>query len=220
MLAKEEKDNLNSKFNLYETIYLCICNIIFSCTLVLITPFIKVYTSGFSDANYIRYTFAILLVIGEYIWAIRLPYNSITMSAGKFKETKVGAWVESFLNVIVSLIFIRKYGIIGVTIGTISAMLYRTVELIVFSQKNVLFRKIRIAIKKVLLVIANTIIISIIYYNIPLHTFSSYMTWALNAIIVFVISSIEVGLSFGLLYFSDIKMLFNYIKSRIWERKK
>ena len=57
----------------------------------MILPFIKVYTSGITDANYCRPIFAILITVAELMWSIRLPYSTITLAAGHFKETKRGA---------------------------------------------------------------------------------------------------------------------------------
>ena len=142
MIAKDEYDNLNRKFNLYEILYFSICTIIFSCAMVLIVPFVSVYTKGITDVDYIRYLFGYLIVISEYIWAIRLPYSSITLAAGHFKETRKGAWIEAFVNIIISIILVKKFGIIGVTIGTIVAMLIRTIEFVYHTNKYILKRNI------------------------------------------------------------------------------
>lgn len=220
MFAKGEKNLLNQKFNIYETTYMIICNTIFSCTLVLITPFITIYTAGFNDANYIRYTFALLLVVSEYIWAIRLPYNSLIMSAGMFKETKKGAWVESFLNLSISLILIKRYGLIGVTVGSTVAMLYRTIEFVIFSQKRILFRSLKDSFKKIILLIVNTIIVFIVYKYLPLLAYTNYFNWVINSLIVFIISSIVIISIFYSMYSSDLKELINFIKKRLWGNKK
>ena len=101
-----------------------------TCAIVLIVPFISVYTKGVTDANYIRYAFGALIVISEYIWAIRLPYSSLVLAAGHFKETRKGAWVECISNIVISVLLVRAFGLIGVAIGTIVAMAIRTIEFI------------------------------------------------------------------------------------------
>ena len=106
MIANNEKENLNKKFGMYEILYNTINTILFTCAMILIVPFISIYTNGITDANYIRYTFGYLLVISEFIWAIRLPYSSIILSAGHFKETRKGAWIECLSNIIISLILV------------------------------------------------------------------------------------------------------------------
>ena len=130
MIARGEKEQLNKSFNAYELFYFTITTIAYTCTLILIVPFIKVYTAGITDANYIRPLFASLLVISEFIWAVRLPYSGLTLAAGHFKQTRKGAWVEAISNIVISLILVWKLGITGVAIGTLVAMAIRTVEFI------------------------------------------------------------------------------------------
>jgi len=159
MIAKNEYKNLNEKFDLYEVLYFIVCTIVFASAIVLIVPFVSVYTRDINDANYIRYTFGYLIVISEFIWAIRLPYSSIILAAGHFKETRIGAWIEAISNIVISIVLVFKFGIIGVTIGTIVAMIIRTIEFIYHTNKYILKRNIFESIKKVFLIVIETIII-------------------------------------------------------------
>lgn len=188
MIAKDEKENLNKKFNMYEIVYFTIVTILFTSTIILVTPFIKIYTLNIMDANYIRYKFGYLIVISEYIWAIRLPYSSISIAAGRFKETMIGAWVESISNIIISIILVFKYGIIGVAIGTIVAMTLRTIEFLYQTNKFILNRKIIISVKKIIIVIIDTLLILIISRYLPFVDNINYFNWIKNAIMTVSIS--------------------------------
>lgn len=190
MMAKKETDNMNRKFGMYEELYFTICTIIFTCSMLLITPFISVYTRGINDVNYIRYFFGYLIVISEYIWAIRQPYNELVKAAGHFKETKKGAWVECTLNIVVSMIFIFKYGIIGVAIGTIVAMTIRTIEFIYHANKYILGRNIFISIKKISLIVIETILTILVVCVAFDFKFNNYFNFILNGIIVFTVTSL------------------------------
>ena len=139
IIAKDESENLLKKFKMTEVIFLMLNAIFFSCAIILIMPFVKIYTAG-NDANYVNYLFGILLVIGEYIYSIRLPYNSLVKSVGHYKETRVGAWIEAIINIVVSCVFVIKFGLVGVAIGTVVAMIVRTVEYIIHVNKTVLKR--------------------------------------------------------------------------------
>lgn len=209
MIAKNEHDNLNKKYNMYETIYLTITSIFYICSLVLIVPFIKVYTKGIIDANYIRPLFGFLITISEFMWAIRLPYNSITLAAGHFKETRKGAWVEAIINIIISVILVSKYGIIGVAIGTFIAMLIRTIEFVYHTNKYILKRNIFISIKKILLCAIETTLVLFIIHFIPNVSGDTYISWGLYGIIVFAITVIITLTINFILYNKDFKQLLN-----------
>lgn len=215
MIAKNEYKNLYKKFDIYEIFYFTICTICFSCTMILIVPFISVYTQEIEDANYIRHAFGYLIVISEYIWAIRLPYSSITLAAGHFKETRKGACIEALSNIIISTILVYKFGLIGVTIGTIIAMTIRTIEFVYHTNKFILKRSILASIKKILIVIIETIIIIIISNFMPQVKTISYFSWLINAIIVFLEASVIVVLLNIIIYRNNIKIILNYFKNKI-----
>lgn len=218
MIAKNEKDNLNKKFSMYEVLYNTISTIAFACTIVLITPFISIYTKGITDANYIRYAFGSLLVISEFIWAIRLPYSSITLAAGHFKETRIGAWIECISNIVISIVLVRKYGLIGVTIGTIVAMTIRTIEFVYHTNKYILDRSIWESIKKILLLVIETLLVIFISKYLPLVENINYLNWIKNAIMVAISASI-VTISMNYIFFKrefkEVIKIIKHFKRRI-----
>ena len=212
MIAKNEYENLNEKFDLYEVLYFIVCTIVFASAIVLIVPFVSVYTRDINDANYIRYTFGYLIVISEFIWAIRLPYSSIILAAGHFKETRIGAWIEAISNIVISIVLVFKFGIIGVTIGTIVAMIIRTIEFIYHTNKYILKRNIFESIKKVFLIVIETIIIFILFKITPQIENTSYITWSINAIIVSIEACIVTVLLNIMMYKKGMKKIFNKVK--------
>lgn len=217
MIAREEKENLKEKFSVYETGYFSLITIIYICILTLIIPFVSVYTKAATDADYIRPAFAIIMVLAEFVFAIRLPYNSLALSGGFLKETKKGGWLEAITNIVLSIILVQKFGIVGVAIGTLVAMIIRTIEFMFFSSRVILKRSIRVIIKKMMCTMVQVIVMVLINtFVISNHiTVSSYINWILYAIIVFVITSIEVLCINYLLFkkdFSKMKDIFKSLK--------
>lgn len=220
MIAKKEISNLQKKFGMYEIIFYSIATIFYSTTMVLIVSFISLYTKNVVDANYIRPIFGYLIVMGEFIWTIRLPYSSIVLASGHFKETRKGAWVEAITNIIISLILVQKLGIIGVTLGTIISIGIRTIEFVVHANKYILFRNNIESIKKIILVVIETVIILLIGNVIPLFECSSYIYWGLNGFIIF---SLAFLVTMGINYFvypDAYKELINIFKRIFDVRKK
>lgn len=192
MFAKNEKEKLNKGFSQFEFIYYSISTIAYMATLILIVPFVKVYTKGIEDVNYLRYSFSYLLVIGEFIWVIRQPYNNLIKVAGHFKQTQIGAWIEAILNLVISIILVQKYGIVGVAIGTLISILIRTVEIIIYTSRHILQRKISYTIKRIVAVVIESIIILIIVHIIPQFSVNSYFDWIKYALTVLPIIAIVV----------------------------
>ena len=122
---------------MYEFVYFSIITIIYSCTILLIIPFVKLYTEGITDANYVQGLICIyILVFAYFIHALKTPYHSLSNTAGKFKETQKGAWVEAISNLIISLILVHQVRISWVAIGTLISVLIRGIEMTIFATKK------------------------------------------------------------------------------------
>ena len=219
MYVRNEKEHLRESYKVYELFYYTIITIVFSCTIVMIVPFIQVYTLGITDVNYYRPVFAYLLVLAEYAWAIRLPYSSITLAVGHFKQTQKGAWVEALSNIIISIILVGKYGIIGVTIGTLFAMTIRTIEFVYHTSKYILERNQIYSYIHIFITAVQTIIIFVISNKIMQNViFNSYLIWIKYAIIIMIISCFIILFSNLLLYKNESRELMKTIRKNI-ERK-
>ena len=219
MIAKGEKENLNRSFKIYEGFYFTLSTIICTATLFLILPFVSVYTKGITDADYIRPVFSYLIVIAEFLWVIRLPYSSITLAAGHFKETRKGAWVEAISNIGISIILVWKFGIIGVAIGTLVAMFIRTIEFMYHTSKYILDRSVWYTFKRLIVITVEVLIIAVIVWLIPNVEVTNYLTWVLQAIIVAVISSIVVVTINCVIYKENVKNVIGIIKNILHRRK-
>lgn len=219
MLAKNEKKQLNKFFLAYEFIYFTIITIIFTSTMLLILPFVSVYTKGITDTSYYRPVFAYLIVLAEFISTVRLPYMKITYAAGHFKETKKGAWLEAISNITISIILVTKLGVVGVAIGTLIAMSIRTIEFMYHSSKYILDRSILYTFKRLMIIALEIFLIITLNNIIPKMNITSYFEWILYAIIIAVISIIIVLAINSMIYKKDLKVLINIIKTNIKNKK-
>ena len=136
--AKQELYELKKTFGWTEWIIHTIATIIFGCTATLLVPFISIYTYGVTDANYIQPLFATLITIAHAIHCLRLPYSIMILASGHYKETQHSYIWAAILNISISVITVKIWGLIGVAIGTIAAMTYHTVWMAVYTSKNLI----------------------------------------------------------------------------------
>ncbi len=220
MIAKGEKENLNKKFGLYEFIYYSIVTVTFTCAGILILPFIKVYTSGISDVNYIRPAFAYIIVCAYAAYALRSPYNTLTLAAGHYKQTRNGAFAEAAINVVVSVVCVFIWGIVGVAIGTLAAMVFRTVQYAWYLSKNILQRRFTVFIKRICLALLISVSSVFAMSFLPKVTVDSYFTWVLYAIETVVVVIIFTSIFSILFSKTDLIDTVKYIKTTFLKRKK
>lgn len=70
----------------------------------MILPFVSIYMKGVTDANYIVPSFAVLIVLANASYCLRMPYNTVIFAAGHFKQTQASSVIEASINVVVSII--------------------------------------------------------------------------------------------------------------------
>ena len=181
MLAKDETKKLYTVFNSFELLFGFFITISYSMTLCLITAFVQVYTNGLADVNYFNPVFAVLITIAFAMYCYRTIYYTLIKAAGHFKETQTGAIVEVVINLVVSISCVIKYGLVGVAIGTLIAVSYRTLYCVWYLSRNILCRKMRYFFKNIG---ANSIVFLLCYFltnSIELSSVS-YFSWFLLAI--------------------------------------
>lgn len=143
MLAKNETETLSRSFDRIEWLLHTVVTLVFSVTAVLIVPFVRVYTANVTDADYIVPAFAYLITLAQASYCLRLPYNIMVLAAGHYKETQWSAIIEAGINILLSVVLVFRFGLIGVAIGTLAAMVYRTVYLALYLSRHILCRKFR-----------------------------------------------------------------------------
>ena len=204
---------LQKHFAMYEWIMHTGVTLLFTVTALLICPFISVYTRGVNDANYIYPVFGALLVAAYGGYCIRLPYNTMVLAAGHYKETQTSAIIEAVLNVVVSILLVRKYGLYGVAVGTLIAMLYRSCYLALYLSKAIMYRPFVNYLKHILV---DTIVIILVVFSTKwlLTAVNGYLEWIILAVKVFAIAAIEVLAINGAVYNTEFRDAVKAIKVR------
>lgn len=221
MWATNEKELFKKHFRTYEFFMYFFSSVVFTCVGLLIVPFIKLYTSGVKDVNYIVYSFAALASIAEAIYCVRQPYVTIVQAAGKYEETKKWAVIEAATNLIVSIALVNFLGLNGIIIGTLFANIIRTVQYAIFSSKYLLERSILVFIKRLAWHVLNTTLIMIIYYFIRnALVLDTWTMWIIHGMICFTISAIIVIVTSLVFYRNDLVSIFNLMKQVIKLKRK
>lgn len=189
MIAKNENIALERNFSLLLFLNNSVTTIIFTTAVIMVMPFVSIYTYGVNDVNYIRFEFAIILFMSEAILCLRTPYSTLAMAFGHFKRTHNAAIIEASIKVVASLLLVKLYGLVGVALGTLGAMLFRYIHFIVYMKKG---RMVNFSIKMTIIrlslyILSSALTILIVYCFINLNV-STYLAWFSKATIVFAIS--------------------------------
>ena len=189
--VSEDKQQLTKKFLVFEYILNVMSIIAFSILISIIVPFVKVYTRGVTDVQYDRYIFAVVACTSELFFCLRIAYTQIIQAKGAFKETKHYYYIEAIINIILSVILVNLIGLVGIVIGTLVAMVYRTITSAVYTYKEILSVDIKSFYFRIAFTVIN-IMINIIVISFALQQLccKNYITLVMFAVISFIISVI------------------------------
>lgn len=186
MLAKNEMETLDRTFTTVEFVFHTLVTLAFGITGILIIPFVRIYTSNFTDAEYIQPLFSAFMVMGQAAYCLRIPYEMMVQAAGHYKQTQRSSIIEAGLNIVTAIVLVLTLGIEGVAISSIVAMGYRTVYLVFYMQKNILNRPVKYFFKHLLVDIVCVVGMLMATGWLDVNP-ANYYEWVCSAILVSII---------------------------------
>jgi len=210
LLASEEYDLLNDYFSKIEWLLHTAVTFLFGMTALLIVEFVQIYTSGVTDVNYDAPLFGIVLVVAFAMYSIRTPYRMLVFSAGHYKETQVSSFIEAGLNIIISIIFVRRFGLVGIAAGTFISMFYQTLYLVFYLSKNIIHRSIKVFAKHFIVdAVTFGIMLFIGSIILDIANVTSILEWVIVASILGIVSLLMIFIINFIVYREPLKFYLN-----------
>lgn len=200
MLARGERETLKTHFLRYENAVFSVSIVFFTCTAMLITPFVSVYTRGVRDVVYDRPVFGYLMSAAAFFACVRQPYKTLVYAMGHFRQTRGGAIAEAVGNLVLSVALVSRHGLIGVAVGTLFAFAFRTTQYAHYLCRRVFGWRFSAFCMRLLVSAGNVAAIAWCASRLPLGDVGDYGCWLLCACAVFAIS-VTVTLIFDLAFY-------------------
>ncbi|WP_167850046.1 lipopolysaccharide biosynthesis protein [Galactobacillus timonensis] len=219
MLANKEIISLNKSFSTVEAMVHFLVSLLFSVTAILITPFVLWYTRGVTDANYNAPIFGMLLSFAYAVECYRIPYFRMIKAAGHYKQTQWASLIQPCINIAISVLAVKRFGLIGVAIGTFVAMLYHTIYFAWYLKDNIINRPFVFFVKH-MIVDLMTIMLILLTCN-PLvgwMNINTIGTWIVGAIIVLSLATAESLLISFVFYSRETKEMLNTFHRKVFGR--
>ena len=167
-----DRDRYIQLHDLYENYRMALVFALYNIALIFIIPFMELYTSGIKDINYLDYKVAVLFSVFYVMTGARACCADLINYAQHFRKTQTRCIIEAAINLTVSIIAVIFWGIYGVLIGTIVALIYRMNDMFIYANVRILHRSPWISYKRF---ISNSIIFTII------TVISKWIPWHLDS---------------------------------------
>lgn len=187
-----DKKRFLKLYDCFELYYVTLVFALYSIANFFILPFMKLYTGGVTDINYLDQYLPLMFISTFLLSCGRVAPNQAITIAGHFKKTQFRSIIESVINLSVSLIAVNFLGIYGVLLGTIAALLYRSNDIIIYSSKHILQRSCWITYKRWIVNLA--VFIGVLLIN-------RFLTFEMNSYLSIAIVFIPYALCTFVLFF-------------------
>ena len=193
LISEGQNRKVIDAYNVFEGVFMSILAFIYSVTASMILPFISIYTAHQTNIKYVDSILATLFITNELIRYLKIPADTIVGANGHFEQIKWSSVVEAIINLTVSLALLKSLGIYGLLIGSICSNVYRTIYIIIYTNKQILDIPLKHTIIRIFRV-AFTIIINVFIYKelFNLYVMKNWMQWIMYCVVTSIISGMIV----------------------------
>ncbi len=193
LLARKDEANFKKAFQQFEFIYYALITAVYATMMITYIPFIRIYTAD-ADINYIYPMFAFLISLNGYFYNLKTPYGMLTLSAGKYRESRVQVTTQALLEVVFSLVLAHLIGLNGVILGSLISNIYRDVDFVFFAPKHLIKYRFSESLTMWLRNFALMAVVCFIGFLVPTSMVTNYIAWFIYAAII---ALMAIGIVFG-----------------------
>ena len=129
--------------DMFNSFFVGSMTILMSVTYVMLIPFIKLYTQGVDDVNYIYPILPLLFCLVQMLSWSRFVSGNLLGVAGRIKPAVKINVIEALSNLVLSLAFVYKWGVIGVLMATVLALPLKVIYCNYVADRKILNRSVR-----------------------------------------------------------------------------
>lgn len=198
VIARKQLETLQKSTQEFEQAYYSIITVVYSTALMLIIPFMALYTKGVNDANYMVPSLGFMFVLNGLLYNIKTPQGMLIISAGMFRQTRWQNTIQAAILAIVGLIGAKLWGLQGILFGVICSNLYRDIDLLFFIPKHLTHLSYKKTLKHGLAALGTFAAVAALWQHLPINI-HSVMQWILYAIIITIaISAWTIALNYAI----------------------
>ena len=181
-----DREKLIKIYDMYSLLYSVVIFACMTVAMIMIVPFVSLYTKGVSDIDYILPFLPELFTIVALLSGVRAVASRLITVSGHAGKTQNRSILEMVINLSASLVLVNICGLHGVLIGTVIALIYRANDIIIYANKVILNRNPWKEYRSILYLSATFLAFSLLSKKYMIIC-DSYISFVLYAFIVFMV---------------------------------
>jgi hypothetical protein len=212
-------EHIREVYSIIEYVTIAIGTVIAACVGYLLIPFIKLYTAGITDTEYLHIQLVFFVAAYTVIFAFRTSFSYIATVYGLFKQTCKITLFFGLTGIGVSVLCVMLAGMPYVMCGLLLNQLGCAIATLYIIKKKVSWYDVTPLIRRTLtmLLIAASAVLA---YFIITPVVASWLSWVIYGVISFVFASM-LWLLYSVMFERKIlKNIGSYVKNLLHKRKK
>lgn len=185
----ESLEKYTKLHDIFMSAFVGVPTIVMSVCYILIIPFIRLYTAGVSDINYIYEYVPLLFCIIQLLSFSSYVTRNLTNIGGYAKQAGVVSVIEAATNLSLSIVLVHWLGIYGVLVATVIALPLKVVYCAYISDRKILKR----SMKKTIAILGGNYLffaaVAVMERYLQLNI-QNYLEFVVSAVVVTVICSV------------------------------
>ena len=107
MIAEGNIETINRIFNVFQYLFFALNTFLYMCAGFLLMPFVRVYTAGATDIDYVNYPLMIGFLLYGVFYAFRIPYNITVSGIGAFKQSGIQTGIGALVSLIITVVLVQ-----------------------------------------------------------------------------------------------------------------
>ena len=198
VIARKEVKTLQRAYGEFEFMFYKLIAVVYSTCIVMIMPFVNIYTQGITDVNYNLPLVGLLFAVDGIFYSLKTPGGMLFIAAGMYRETRMQTIIEGLIMVVGGAVLAKPLGIIGILIASIGSNLYRAIELGFFVPKNITQAAVSGTFRKILMMLV-TIVLSVapfLFIEIAAENYLQWALWAMGVVAYAGLVTLVIGMVF------------------------
>ena len=137
LIASGKFEELRARFDAYRAVVYATLACVVGSAISLALPFVDLYAASASDADYHNPILCLLVIANVWLFHAKTPQGLLVIAAGMYRQTRLQTTVQALIVVGLGVPLAMYWGICGAMLASCISNLYRTVDLLVFSPRNI-----------------------------------------------------------------------------------
>ena len=185
VIARGEKEVLKRTFREFQVAVYGTSGILCGVAIALIVPFVRLYTAGVADVNYIYPVIGFLAMLNVLLYHLKTPQGLLVMSAGLYHETRFQTFTQTVILLVGAVVLGSVLGAPGILLGCCLSNIYRSVDLMFFIPRKVTHTPVAETLKLMLMACTVCAAIAVPYQLVGIVC-TSWAEWILSGALLVV----------------------------------